>query len=119
VPLGYSKIGKTFEEFAEIMKGHAQSDMQRFIEKIDLQGVDYEFVYECSHDKGPLDEIMDVATTENVDMLAVGSKGRTNAASFLLGSLAEKLVSRNENIPFLVVKQKGSNMDFLDALFRL
>lgn len=119
VPLGYSKIGKTFEEFAEIMKVHAQNDMNRFVEKIDLEGVDYEYVYECSHDKGPLDEIMGYATSENVDMLAVGSKGRTNAASFLLGSLAEKLVSRNENIPFLVVKQKGSNMDFLDALFRL
>ncbi|QNL21714.1 universal stress protein [Hyphobacterium sp. CCMP332] len=119
VPMGYSKIGKTFEEFAEIMKGHAKRDMNEFISKLDLEGHDYEFKYVCSHDKDVLDEIVEYSVKNDVDVLAVGSKGRTNAASFLLGSLAEKLVNRNAKIPFLIVKQKGSNMGFLEAIFRL
>ncbi len=119
VPSGYTKIGKTFKEFAEIMKGHAKRDMDEFIQKLDLEGHEYEFQYVCSHDKDVLDEIMEFSNNSNVDMLAVGSKGRTNAASFLLGSLAEKVVNRNAQIPFLVVKQKGSNMGFLEAIFKL
>jgi nucleotide-binding universal stress UspA family protein len=120
VPSGYSKTGKSFEEFSEIMKGHAMKDSTDFIKKLELEGIDHEFIYKCDDEqRGPMDEILKYANNEKVEMLAVGSKGRTNAASFLLGSLAEKLVNENSTIPFLVVKQKGSNMSFLDAIFKL
>ena len=119
VPAGYTRIGKTFEEFGEIMKGHSKRDMQDFVQKIDLSGIEHEFVYSCKEDSSVLDEIIEYINTHDIDLLAVGSKGRTNAASFLLGSMAEKLVHRNSKKPFLVVKQKGSNMGFLDAIFKI
>lgn len=119
VPLGYTKTGKSFKEFSEIMRGHAEREMDDFVSKIDLEGHDYNFEYVCSHDKSVLQEVMTFIGNHKVDMLAVGSKGRTSAASFLLGSLAEKLVNKNADIPFLIVKQKGSNMGFLEALFKI
>ena len=33
VPVGYTKTGKTLQEFAEIMKKHAQNDCKTFLEK--------------------------------------------------------------------------------------
>lgn len=119
VPLGYSKTGKTYEEFAKIMEGHAHRDMADFKGKLDIGNCKASFVYECDNDHRPMDQILKYAYENDVDLLAVGSKGRTNAASFLLGSLAERLVNENDKIPFLVVKQKGSNMGFLEALFKL
>ncbi len=119
VPTGYSKIGKSYEEFAEIMKGHAEREMAEFINKLDHSGIDYKFVYSCSEERSLLDELLDYVKDNEVDILAVGSKGRTNAASFLLGSVAEKLVNRNSSKPLLIVKQKGSNMGFLEAIFQL
>ncbi|MFY9941798.1 MAG: hypothetical protein WAK57_06455 [Desulfobacterales bacterium] len=39
VPIGFYKTGKSYEEFAEIMKGHAQRDYMEFIKKADLKGL--------------------------------------------------------------------------------
>ena len=39
VPVGYYKTGKSYEEFAEIMKGHAEKNYKEFIKKVDLKGI--------------------------------------------------------------------------------
>ena len=49
----------------------------------------------------------------------MGSKGRTASASILLGSVAEKLVQANNEIPMLILKKKGENMGFFEALFKI
>lgn len=119
VPSGYSKIGKTYGEFGEIMRGHAQNDMNDFLKKVDLTGIKYEVKLQLDNGNGPCDELLNHAHQENSDMIAFGSKGRTNAASFLLGSLAEKMVKLDSDVPLLIVKKKGSNLDFIQALFKI
>ena len=52
-------------------------------------------------------------------MLLVGSQGRTAAASLLLGSVSEKMLHYENHIPLLVVKEKGGNLGFFEALFKL
>lgn len=76
---------------------------------------------ECvtSHDpEGDVAEcIYHHANLTQKDIIVVGSKGRTNAASVLLGSTAEKLAGFEKSIPILIVKGKEDNKGFLDLLF--
>ena len=70
-------------------------------------------------DPHPADKIYKTGKEMGVDMIILGSKGRTSAAAFLIGSVAEKLVMENSDIPLLLVKKGKENLGFLDALFKL
>ena len=65
------------------------------------------------------DEIMEAAEELGIDLIVLGSKGRSDPAAFLLGSLAEKLVQRNYSTPVLIEKHKGTVMKFLEALLNV
>lgn len=66
-------------------------------------GVEVEFVIREGH---PAEKILDFAEKQGVDMIVVGSLGKTDAERFLLGSVSEKVV-RNAKVPVLVVRAKG------------
>ena len=120
IPHGYSKTGKSYEEFAQIMKKNAEEDADRFFKKynsIDQQHC--QMLYELTEDKEIHDELNDLATGKNVDMLLIGSQGRTAAASMLLGSVSEELLHYENKFPLFIVKEKDSNMGFFEALFKL
>ena len=52
----------------------------------------------------PFVEIIDVSKKNKIDMIVMGSHGRTGIAHIMLGSVAEK-VARIANCPVLIVKQ--------------
>ena len=116
VPAGYSKIGKTYEEFADIIHGHSKRDFADFISKYD-QPIKCEFL--LSDDKDYAEEIVEFVEEVQPDIVFVGSKGRTNAAVILLGSIAEKLTLKLVRTPLFVVKEKGENMNFFEALLKI
>lgn len=118
VPSGYHKTGKNYDEFATIMKGHARTDFREFIEANNFpDDLDCEYVLDV--DDSPADKIFGFADDQNADMIVMGSKGRTGLASILLGSVAEKVVKYDSEIPLMIVKEKGENMGFLKALLKL
>ena len=51
----------------------------------------------------PADRILDFADEHNVDMIVVGSLGKSGIERFVLGSVSEKVV-RYAKVPVLVVK---------------
>src|SRR5690606_23842167 len=114
VPAGYTKTGKSFKEFSEIMLQNAQKDYQAFIEKHGLPEYDCSFIQKNDRNRAKI--LMKSAKNEGVDFIIIGSRGRTNSASLLIGSVAEKLIHLNNKIPMLVLKKKGENMRFLEAL---
>ena len=118
VPAGYSRIGKSYEEFEQIMKSHAQKDGHRFLAKYHFPP-DMACAYVATHDEKPTELTYAFAEENQVDLIVIGSRGRTAAAAVLLGSMAEKLVYRDSDIPVLIVKRKGENMKLLDALMRI
>lgn len=65
-------------------------------------GVDVEFVIREGH---PAEKILSFAEKQAVEMIVVGSLGKTDAERFLLGSVSEKVV-RNAKVPVLVVHGK-------------
>lgn len=111
VPWGYSKTGKTFEEFADIMKANAEKEMSKWVNKFSSVKPLFKLL-----EKSAQDEILDTAGSNKVDLLVMGSKGQTKMSLALLGSNTMKVIKANETIPLLVVKKEGENLDFIDAL---
>ncbi|MEZ4700973.1 MAG: universal stress protein [Rhodothermales bacterium] len=118
VPLGYYKIGKTYEEFAAIMRLHAEEKYRQFIEGVDRMGLDFVPLFEPS--ERPARRIPEIAERERADLILMGARGRSNSAAVMLGSVTERVLL-NASIPVIAVKQKGeeANMGFLEALLEL
>lgn len=117
VPAGYYKIGKSYEEFSEIMKGHSEERYQEFIKNIDFKGVTPipKFRLEDSPAKGIWEEVLEA---KEVNLLIMGARGRKAGAGVLLGSVAEHLILTTK-VPLLAVKKKGTGLSFLEALLKL
>lgn len=118
VPTGYYKTGKTYEEFADIMKGHAKEACRRFLSSKEILAdqVTCEFLLE---DEQLEKKIFGYATDIAADLIFVGSKGRTNASAVIMGSFAEKLAFQDRSIPMFIVKRKGENMGLLETLMKI
>jgi nucleotide-binding universal stress UspA family protein len=117
VPHGYSKTGKSFEEFSEIMKENANKDFKKFLQKNKHKNLECAFVLHEGGDEGEI--LLKEAHKINADMILLGSRGRTKSAAILLGSVAEKLVMANNVLPMLIFKKKGETVGFFEALFRI
>jgi len=120
VPHGYHTTGKSFEDFAKIMKENAVKKFEKHItnlENVDLKDIEVE--YTLSEKKDLCQLVNHYANQIDADLIVAGSRGRTPMASLLLGSVAGKLIRHDNNLPLLVVKNKESNMNFFEALLNL
>ena len=118
VPQGYHSSGKSYEEFAGIMKKNGMKEHNHFMKSMGLA----ENQFECIHtliEHEPAKAIHDAALEENMDMIIMGSKGRTGLASILLRSVAIKTVRYDLEVELMVVKNKNENMGFLEAIHKL
>jgi nucleotide-binding universal stress UspA family protein len=75
----------------ECVPEEIRSDMQ--IEALVVQGI-------------PFAEIISIAKGNNVDMIVMGTHGRTGIAHIMIGSVSEKVV-RKAHCPVLTVRQPG------------
>ena len=119
VPTGYHFSGKSYEEFSEIMKINAEESFQDFLADFDIKGVTIDASFELDTKNDVAKKIYQFALKNKASAISVGSKGRTQVAAVLLGSIAEKLIRLNSLIPIIVVKQRKHNMDFLEALMKI
>ena len=113
VPIGYHKSGKTYEEFAKIMRKNARDEFKEFQKGMDLKGIKVTPLFALNDN--PAKAIQGVAKRKKADLIVIGAKGRSFAALVLLGSVTEKLIETT-HLPILAVKKKGSGMGFIEAL---
>lgn len=116
VPIGYYKTGKSFEQFAEIMKGHALKRYEEFIQKIDLKGCHVTPFFNL--EKKPAKAIKKAIEEHQIDLLVIGARGRKAGAGVLLSSVTEHEI-KTTSIPIMAVKKKGEGMSILQALLEL
>jgi nucleotide-binding universal stress UspA family protein len=116
VPIGFYKTGKSYEEFAEIMKGHAERYYAEFIKKVDLKGLTAVPIFKL--EKKEYRGIEEVIQERGISLVVIGARGRKAGAGVLLGSVTEHLIN-STTVPFMAVKKKGTGMGLLDALLKL
>ncbi len=115
VPTGYTKTGKTFEEMEEIMRGHAETAFNQFLKKNSINSKLIEQRIGESKTARISDKIIETSKELNADLIIIGSKGQTFASWMLLGSIAEKLIVKNNEAALLIVKKKNENFNFWKA----
>ena len=116
VPIGFYKTGKSYEEFAEIMKGHAEKNYREFMKKIDLKGLSANPILRL--EKKEYKGIYEVVKEYQISLLVVGARGRKAGAGVLLGSVTEHLINTT-TVPLIAVKKKGTGLGLLEALLKL
>ena len=116
VPMAYYKTGKSYEQFAEIMKGHAERYYKEFIKKVDLKGLTAVPIFKL--EKKESRGIEGVIKEHGISLVVIGARGRKAGAGVLLGSVTEHLIETT-TVPLMAVKKKGTGMSFLDALLKL
>jgi len=116
VPIGYYKTGRTYEEFANIMKNLAERQWDEFLLMVNFRNVPWNIRFELS-DKVPK-VILAVADEIDAQLIVMASHGRTRPAAMLLGHVADS-VAWKANRPLLCVKKKGEVVNFLHALLQL
>lgn len=119
VPSGYHLSGKSYEEFAEVMKGHAYKDAEKFLDRAKVKISEVEIVLTLDEEDDPAEQAFKLANERGVDFIIIGSRGRTDMAAVLLGSVADKMTHYDSTIPLLVVKDKKENLNFLQALLKI
>lgn len=119
VPSGYHFTGKSYEEFTEIMKMHAEINYRKFIRKIDTKGIKITPIYTKDDDDDPVQEIVSKALEIEADAIIIGAKGRTAATALFIGSMAERLIQFNDSLPLLVTRPKGKNAGILDYILEI
>jgi nucleotide-binding universal stress UspA family protein len=117
LPRQYFPYMERVENVEDRLEKESQSACDRFIGKSIGKRSNVRCV--VTHDKeGDVAEsIYHRANLSGSDLIVVGSKGRTNASSVLLGSTAEKLAGFEKSIPILIVKSEDENSGFLEFLF--
>ena len=121
VPFGHSKVGKSREEMAEIMIEKKKKRWEYFKTHHDLGCMRAEPAFTICEHNNVAKTIFNYAEKEDIDMIVIGSKEQTAVAHFILGSVAEKVISYDHNILLLLVKQhvKEEVYDFFKAMKKI
>ncbi|MEO9873012.1 universal stress protein [Ekhidna sp.] len=116
VPSSYRYSGKSYSEFAEIMKGHASNDLDILIKKVEVNSQELVPVFTLDKNENVIDLIYKEAKKKNVDMIVMGAKGRSATSALFIGSKAERMIRINDSIPLMIIRKKGAVAGILETL---
>jgi nucleotide-binding universal stress UspA family protein len=114
ISYGYQYAGLTRAESAKQMEQITRNEIKEFLADVDVSGVEFEIVATCSDSVASAAE--DLASARSMDVVVMGSRGKTTAPAGLVGSSTERILATCP-LPALIVKKKGETVRFLDALF--
>ncbi|MEQ8904068.1 universal stress protein [Ekhidna sp.] len=116
VPSSYRYSGKSYQDFSEIMKGHAIKDLEVLIKKAQKQEQELIPVTTLDKDGKVIDLILKAAAQKKVDMIVMGAKGRTATSALFIGSKSERMIRINDSIPLMIIRKKGAVAGILETL---
>lgn len=118
VPSSYHATGKSYEESANIEKQMAKKECQKFLKDYNAEDLNISYSYILDDDKDPTDKIFKDSLDNNTDLMVLGSKGKTNSAEHLTGSIAFSILLYNKKVPMLIIKNKKANYDLAEDYIR-
>lgn len=119
VPPRFHSTGKSYIEFAELMQMHAKELGESMIKQNQLDQDKVKLDISLDDDRNPAKLIASEVKKNQADLVMIGSKGSSMAASVLLGSIAARLISKIVTTPLLIIKQEGENGGFFKELMHL
>ena len=102
-----------YDEHVEEILGQEEAAFERFVASIDTQGVEVEPVF--VEGTRPAQDILRLAASYGTDLVVMNTRGRSQAASVLLGSITSAVMAA-ASVPVLAVKHFGGRMTLLQAL---
>jgi nucleotide-binding universal stress UspA family protein len=99
--MGYQVNG---EHYISGIRDERLQELQRFIDKTAFPQNRVRSIIRVGH---PVEELLKIAVKEQVDMVVMGVKGRTDLEQALVGSVAEKMFRRSP-IPVLSYRDEKS-----------
>lgn len=113
VGYGYKKTGASFHEAGQQLGALNEEKLDKFVAKVDMTGLDMRTIVTCSEQLAAA--VCECATAMKMDMIVVGSRGKSATAVALLGATAERILMSSP-LPVLIVKKKGETTHLLSAL---
>ena len=118
VPLGFHKTGKSYTDFARIMRAHAEHAFESFLPKLNFEvEFDAHFTLNDSSDVG--ETLIQVAKDLDADLVVTGAKGKSGWESVLMGSVTESLSEHDHSVPLLIIKEKNHSFSFWKDFYGL
>ena len=80
------------DHYVEGIKAERESTLKNFMEHSDIEREHIRLIFKVGN---PTSELLKLIVTENVDLIVMGVKGRTDLEHIFVGSVAEKLFRRS------------------------
>lgn len=117
VPTGYISLGISYEEFDARTRNFAEEKFEKLMAEFpELKGRTYFSLVRKNLQDDTGEVIVLEANRARADLLVVGARGISWAALLMMGSVTEKVIRKNDDIPLLIFKNKNENLSFVDAL---
>lgn len=119
VPSGYHYTGKSYEEFAEVMREHTEKKFEKLLAQLDSKDVTITPVFSLDREDDPIEVVYKLALEEKPDTILLGAKGLSTATALFLSSIAEKLIQIDTQFPIRIVREKGDNAGILEFIKKI
>lgn len=109
----FNEATVTYEGYDQVIRGRESEEFSRFVAPIDRQGIEVEPIFE---EGANVPNVISRAVEQyGVDLVVMGTRGRSRSAAVLLGSVTEELIAETK-VPLLAVKHFGARMSVVQAL---
>jgi nucleotide-binding universal stress UspA family protein len=100
--IGFEKDEENFEKDTDLIKSR-QEEIEGLIKKLNSSHSAIHFHYELCYDMDIAKEINTIANQHNIDLIVMGSHGRSGLHKFFMGSVAIDVLEE-VSCPLLIVK---------------
>jgi nucleotide-binding universal stress UspA family protein len=119
VPAGYFKAGLTYDQMSDQMRAVTENGLSDWLSKQPALSLSITPTV-VEEERGTAATIIDTAEKSDVDLLMLGSRGRSGLSAFLLGSTTDRIIRTRHKFPvFIARSHDDSSKRLLKEMFRV